>query len=375
MSDEILNVNEEDENPGSFELSESNKAYILLNYDKKSLKELTQYVSGDPKANGQTIIGRAIREFLKTKGLEYETTKFKKSDDIILTEEQEEFLRQNISSMKTLEATRVLFKNDKLSPLSKEFKSVYKFLDKITPGITKREDAPVDGEYKTPTSIYKVMQTVNKYVSNQRKENEPLYKSAEKLQAQDVKNLTALLSYMKIPRFGFVADQYQKQMDREVFESTFVGMTYDKPDLLREEVEQYISLSSEIVTTAQIDRQIQFLDQQMENTMNSADGAKVSMSLIEAINAARERQDKSKERQKKLISELTGSRAERMKGRIDANASILNLVDAWKDEEKRKKLLELARLQKQNERKEVDQLADMESVLCLIAGVTKDEIT
>ena len=41
-------------------------------------------------------------------------------------------------------------------------------------------------------------------------------------------------------------------------------MTYDKSDLQREEIEQYISLASEIVTTEQIDRGIQFLDQQME---------------------------------------------------------------------------------------------------------------
>lgn len=357
------------------ELTDDQKAYIVLNYDKKSLIELTRYVTGDPKADGRHKMGKVIASFLATKGLEYQTTKFKKSEDIVLTEEQELFLQQNISSMKPIEAAKILFKNDKLTQLNKETIAVRKFMEKITPGITRREDLPVEGDYKAPTTIYKTMQIVNKYVPNQRKENEPLYKSGDKLTAQDIKNLTALLSYMSIPRFGFVANSYQKLIDREVFESTFVGMTYDKSDLLREEIEQYMSLSSEIVTTSQIDRQIQFLDQQMENIMNSEDGAKVSMSLIEAIHAARERQDKSKERQKKLISELTGSRAERMKGRIEANASILNLVDAWRDESKRKKLLELAQKQKKAEREDCEALANMEAVVSLIAGITMNEVT
>jgi hypothetical protein len=359
------------------ELTDDQKTYIALNYDKKSLIELTRYITKDKNADGRHKMGRIIRAFLATKGLEAETTKFKKADELVLTEEQEEFLRNNISIMKPLEAARILFKNEKISPLHNEFKVVYKFIDKITPGITKREDAFVDGDYKAPTSIFKVMQIVNKFVPNQKKENEPTYKSGDKLTAQDLKNLKALLSYMQLTRYGLKANSYRKQIDRDIFESTFIGMTYDKSDLQREEIEQYISLASEIVTTEQIDRGIQFLDQQMEDivTGNAAEGAKLSMTLIESINAARERLDKSKERQKKLIAELTGSRAERMKGRIDANASILNLVDAWRDEKKRNEMLQLAMRQKQNEKDQCDELAGMDSILALIAGITKNEVT
>ena len=374
MATAIQSPGEDDKD---YTLTDDQVAYVMLNYAKKSLIEMTQYISKDPKADGRDKVGRAIRTLLKNKGLEYETTKFRKVGDLELTEEQMEFLKNNIGTLKTLEACRILFKNDKLSPLSREFRAVYKFVDKITPGVTRREDAPVEGEYKAPTSIFKVMQIVNKFVPNSKKENEPIYKSGDRLTAQDEKNLRSLLSYMQLTRYILKSNSYSKQVDRDIFESTFIGMTYDKSDLQREEIEQYISLSSEIVTTEQIDRHIQVLDQQVDDILsgNSPEGAKLSMSLVEAINAARERLDKSKERQKKLIAELTGSRAERIKGKIEANATVLNLVEAWMDEKKRLQLLELAIKQKKAEREQCDELANMESVVALISGITKNEVT
>lgn len=364
------------EDEGKILLTDDQKSYILLNYTKKSLIELTRYISGDPKADGRHKMGRVIREFLNEKGLEYETTKFSKEGDLVLTEEQEDFLRQNISVMKPLEAARVLFKNEKISPLHREFKAVQRFMDKITPGITKREDAPIEEEFKPPTTVYKMMHLVNKYVPNRLKENEPMYKSGDKLTAQDIKNLTAMLSYMQLPRLRLIVKNYTKQIDVDVFLSTFIGMTFDKSDLLREEMDQYISLAAEIVTTEQIGRNVNTLNDKMNDVLDSTDPEKmrISMGLVELINTSQEKWDKSKERQKKLIAELTGSRAERMKGRIEANASILNLVDAWRDEEKRKKMLELAIKQKDAEKKDIDELSNMESVVSLIAGITKNEI-
>jgi len=61
---------------------------------------------------------------------------------------------------------------------------------------------------------------------------------------------------------------------RKIYESTFIGMTWDKPDLLREEVEQYIGLAAEIVQTAQIDRHIQRLDTEIENALEGGDDGK-----------------------------------------------------------------------------------------------------
>ena len=66
-------------------------------------------------------------------------------------------------------------------------------------------------------------------------------------------------------------------------------------------------------------------------------------------------------------------RSDRLSKRISSNASILNLVEAWKDEESRKQMIELANMQKQNLEGEVEKLADMDELKCRILGLSKDE--
>ena len=55
-------------------------------------------------------------------------------------------------------------------------------------------------------------------------------------------------------RFNHQINNYETQNDRDLFESSFIRYTYDKPDLTQEEVDQYIVLSSEVVISANIQR-------------------------------------------------------------------------------------------------------------------------
>jgi hypothetical protein len=364
------------------DLTDDQKSFILLNYDKKSIMEMTRELSGNDKADGRHYLGRLIREFLVSQNKKYETSKFKLVPEFKLTEEHEEFIRNNISSfqdasgkVRVLELCRVLFKNDKMTPLNKEARLTVKFLDKILPGVTKKVDVMADEDYKPPSSIFLAARLVNKYVTNPKKENEPIYKNFEKLSSLDTRCLTALISYLKINRLSYVINEFRKQIDREIFESSFIGMVYDKPDLLREEVEQYISLCSEIVTTAQIDRHIQTLEEEIEGILNGSnmESKKLSMTLIELVNGAREKLDKSKERQRKLLDELTESRSVRIKNKMAQNASVLNLVEAWKMESSRKELIELAELEKKSEEDEINRLSSLDRVVALIAGISKNE--
>ena len=363
-------------------LTPENEKYILEVWDKVSLIEMVKEITGDPAADGRHKMGHVIKEFLAAKGFKPKTSKYEKVEAIELTIEQKEFIKTNISKLKSLEATRVLFKNDKLSPLSKEFRIVNKYYKEIDQdGINRVQyqsdnEESVDEDYKSPTSIVRLIPRVNQYVTNQKDETAPLFKTnePEKLTTQDEKSLRALLRYMQVPRFAYQVNQYNRKIDREIFESTFIRYTLDKPDLLQEEIDRYISLCAEIVTTSQIDRNIQKIEQYINEMMDGTDDQRrISVSMIENINGLRERLNKSQEMQKKLYNELTGSRSARLRNKLNANASVLNLVEAWQDEKKRKEMIEIAKLQKLAESEDINKLESMEDVVALIYGLSKEE--
>ena len=97
------------------------------------------------------------------------------------------------------------------------------------------------------------------------------------------------------------------------------------------------------------------------------------MSLVEAINTAQNEYNQCVNRQHKLLGDLKQKRSDKLSKRIQNNASILNLVEAWKSEESRKKMIHLAEMQKQALETEIDSLASMDDLKCRILGIDKDE--
>ena len=171
-------------------------------------------------------------------------------------------------------------------------------------------------------------------------------------------------------------NEYKKRVDRELGESSFIRWCYGKEDLLEEEVDRYISLVEETVDSAKIRRQIETLDVEAKRLMSGDDpeGKKMSITYVEVMNSQRDKLKLSKDREKNLLSTLVDSRAERLKKRVEENSSIINLVEAWKDEEKRAELLVLAELEAQAEQHEIDKLSTMDAVTALIAGIQKQEL-
>ena len=137
--------------------------------------------------------------------------------------------------------------------------------------------------------------------------------------------------------------------------------------------DRYILLSAEVVIASTIQRRVEHLQQLLDNTANDTDGARISMSLVEAINTAQNEYNQCVNRQQKLLGDLKQKRSDRLSKRISNNASILNLVEAWKDEESRKQMIQLANMQKETLEGEVNKLADMDELKCRILGLSKDE--
>ena len=132
-------------------------------------------------------------------------------------------------------------------------------------------------------------------------------------------------------------------------------------------------LSSEVVIAANIQRRKEHLTRLLDNVVEDSDG-RASMSLVEAIGKTETEYNQSVNRQQKLLESLKEKRSDRLKKEIKENASILNLVRLWKEEESRKNLLHLAEIRKKTVDEEVQKLSDIDEVKARILGLGEDEV-
>ena len=228
------------------------------------------------------------------------------------------------------------------------------------------EGVIVEGGYTPPKSEARALVRVNKYVYN------GIDKT--KITPKIKRNLYTLIGYMHTFRFLHQISTYGIETDRELFESSFVRYTWDKPDLTQEEVDQYIVLSAEVVIASNIQRRVERLQQLLDQCAEETEGRRMAMSLVEAINTAQTEYNQCVNRQTKLLNELKEKRSQRMSKIMQESASILNLVELWKDEESRNKMIKIAELRKKNISTEIDRLSSMEEIKSRILGISEEEI-
>lgn len=358
-------------------LNDTQKAFIIANWDKLTLKELTQQVFNDPKLHGGGVEGQAIRAFLVERMGEenvkknLKTTKYVSSADLELTEEQKIFIENNTGSMRPLEIARTIFNDMTLTPLNKETLAVVKYYKQVAPGkILPEEDA--SGEYQPITSISRLVVRVNKYLQ---KNSDPLkkYLDPDNLKQAEIRNLNALWSYMRNYRFIYQITQYQTELDRELFESSFIEFLYNKPDCLEEDVHNYISLCAEIVAISQIERLIQLLNEQYHNILSGNSDEKMSVTLAETIDKQRARQKDAKDRYEKLMKMLVEDRSKRVEQKM-GGATLYNMVNLWKQEETRKKIIDRADDINRDIDKEVERLSNLDALKAEIYGLDENSI-
>jgi type I site-specific restriction endonuclease len=98
------------------------------------------------------------------------------------------------------------------------------------------------------------------------------------------------------------------------------------------------------------------------------------MSLVEAISTSRNEYNQSVGRQQKLLQDLKVKRSDRLSKQVKENASILNLVELWKEEESRKEMLKMAEMRKELLTKEIERLSTIDEIKARIMGISIDEV-
>lgn len=355
------------------ELTQEQKDIIILTWnDRKdnppSLQELTQIVFPEiPNIDGRSKYGKSVKNFLASRDLKVKTkSEYTPKDRIPLSQEQKDYIVNNAAMMTPVDLARELFNNHGLNNLSIEARSIQEYLDTLPKQIQNSTGLPEEDQedYKPPKNLERAIVRVNKYVLNGL--------DKDKLTARQKKDLNALISYLHTYRFLHQIETYSNNIDRDLFESSFIRYTYDKPDLTQEEVDQYIVLATEVVISSNIQETIATLQDQIDQEINS--GSKIPMPLVEAVTSARTEYNQCVTRQQKLLNDLKVKRSERLSNQVKDNASILNLVQMWKDEETRKEMIKMADMRREILKGEVGRLSSMDDVKARIFGLTEEEV-
>lgn len=362
--------------PEEIILLEEQKALTLKLFGenpKIPLAVLTQRVFQDPFAKSTDPKAKAVRAFLVTQKLDLTPVTPKTSFE--LSEEQREFIRNNKDNFKTIpEMISVMFPEVKNgSVLSTQGRAVMAYFKEMNPLKYAREDEPVDNDYyEPPKSLKKLVSIVNTFLTD----GKPYKWDNEKdsLNSADDKRMRTLWGYVKTDYYIVRASFFKRKQERTLFEANFIRFAHDKTDLLSTEVNQAIDWSAEVINGLRIERQVADLESQIDEIRNDPDNkGRLNQGLVDHLNSTREKWDKSKERQKKLLEKLEEDRAERINRTKNQSDSVWKLVELWKQAESRNKLIAIAEKFVEEDEKEFDNLKNMDDVKVLIAGLTKEE--
>jgi hypothetical protein len=352
-------------------LTPEQKAYIYKNWDK-DLRTLTQECFPDEAITLRNIECKAVKQELASLGklVSLPVTDNQAKQIEILSQDHKDYISQNYKQASSpLELARTIFSNTRLIEMSRECRAVVAYVKQIDPDYKKEDDLAEDIEFKPPTNYSQMMYRVNKYVQLENK------LVPDKVSEAQRRQLEAMMAYMRMPLFKSEADKYFKRNDREVFESTFIANCWDKPDLSNEHVIQFIFLSGLIVKQNVCDRQLQKVENLIAEKLDGdLTNGRLSKNEVDMVNQLREKTMDILKQVGTLIKTLTGQRADMIKEKVLGAGSMHPLVEAWKREEDRKRIIKLAAKHRDDLKVEVERLSSMDALKCEIYGLSKDSI-
>lgn len=350
---------------------------ILQKNPEATLTEITAYAYDNETVDSRSKEGRALKQYLLDNNIEYKNRSVFQRERVKLTPEHEEFIKNNYTNQHYLDMAKILFKNNGLTHLSLESREVSAYVDKLQRAdpayLEMKTYVPAEtpspgpmGEYFPPRRLDQTLYRINKYLN--------IGWEQGKLKATQLKQVEMLQRYMNTFSFCYQINTYKREDDRKLFEDAFIRYTYNKEDLTQEELDQFVTLCTETVTASSILQQVEDLRQLLRQASEEDEGRNIKMSLNEAISSLQTEYNQCRSRQNKLYKSLVDDRSKKMQDRKQENASILNLVQAWKDEERRKSIIILAEAQKQNLADEARRLSSMDELKAVIRGIDIDEM-
>ena len=345
-------------------LNEEQKQFIRDNFKSNpNLLDLTRHVFEDPTIDGRSKEGRAVREFLAEENLEYKTTKRDKVPDIELTDEQIDFIKaQAQNNLSAYQIAEILFPDVSVKRFCKEHMTIVEFLREYEPAYVHETETALNKTYNPPKIFSTALKKIVTFTLREMHE--------DKLTHDEIDCVESLMRSLSAPRLIQVISNYNSMKDRELFEAEFVRATWDKPDLTSDEINLYINVCVDYINLKNISSHIEKLNTMFNEVEDQQD---MTVRLAEVLKSKTDEYDKCEKRMESLIKKLNGDRAERLKNRRQDNATIISLVKNFQAESERRRMIELAEMQKKLVEDEVTRLDNMESWKARILGISKHD--
>lgn len=347
-------------------LTEEQKLIIEENWTKLKYVDLVKLVFKDEKLDGRSFEGKAVRDYL---GVDRKpiSSAYEKKQAIELSEEDKELINNNCRFSTANELARNIFKNQGLTPLSLETRTVLNYVKTLPEEVSGKNYGSDDTgeEYKAPATIRQVIDRVNQYVVTDY--------DFDKINSQQKKTFEQMISLFRSPRFLQAINAYSSKEKRYIFEGEFTKAIFDKPDLNSDEINLVINLCASYVKMGKLNKHLEMLDERYESILSDPE-SKLSQTLSEMITAKSRELDACEKNIQGIIKQMNGTRAERNKNKPQANLTVASLIIWWKEEANRKKVIEKEEARKLVMEEEVDRLITMDRVKAEMLGVSRSEL-
>lgn len=318
--------------------------------------------------------GKAIKQFLATQGLSARgKSVYVAQGPLEITDDQKQFIKNNAPTMSALEMAQLIFKNPALTNLHQEVRTVVSFINEEGLNEIEGTSEIPSSDYKPPKSVEGTFKKVDKYVSNHN------FRRGEYSGHQKA-CLEALTGYLTSLRLTSQINVYEELTSRDLFESTFIRYTYDKPDLTQEEVDQYLVLANETVESHNIQRRKAGLQRLLDLATSQVEDndvtsrVRLTQPLVLTIQDSNKEYNECVGRQQKLLSDLKQKRSVRMKELRNQNSSVLNFFQSWKEEKDRVIMIEQGERKKEILKGEVDRMKSFDGLKARIFGLSEEEV-
>ena len=184
------------------ELSDEQKQFLVEEFKKNpSLIDLTRRLFGDPDLDGRTKEGRAVRAFLSSQNLEYETSAWEKIEDIDLSEAQIDFIKnQAENGLSAFQISEILFPDVAVKRFSKQHLCVLNFLREYEPNFVHESESAINKEYNAPRTDSVTIDKINEFAHVGLKK--------EKVTHEEMQCVRTLMKSLSAPRFIQVIINY-----------------------------------------------------------------------------------------------------------------------------------------------------------------------
>jgi hypothetical protein len=347
------------------ELSSDQEQYLLDNHNKvNDLNILTKECFDDDSLDGRTKQGRLVRKFLIERNIDFKTSRRKKREEIVFTEQQKDFIiDQAKDGISSLAIAKLVFPSKNVVALSNEQRAVLAHVQSINPDYLPSQDSGALDSYVAPKATSRIIKKINDATGNVFDES--------KLNRQYQVCVERLGIHLGNSRFLKIMNNYLDKSDRELFEQEFIRLTWDKPDLTADEINLYLNVCKEIINLEVVSKHLNKLNDMFDV---ADDQTEMSVRLAEIIKAKSSEYHQCENRIENLTKKLQGDRSTRMQHKQKDNASILSIVQLFQEKEERDNMVKMAEMQKLTAKKEAERLEGMAEWKARVLGISQDDV-